>query len=118
MPRELANGQPRAPHLRDLGHERLAGLVAYHSGSRWEAGILGLSHDLSAFHPEVSVIADALTFCDMTTGPTGEHLTLGQRLADIERRHGSGSLVLQALRAAQPELERCVAVTELALGLR
>jgi len=101
-----------ATHLRDLGHERLARLVAYHSGSRCEAEILGLSADLAAFQPEVSVVADALTYCDMTTGPGGEPLTLGQRLDDIERRHGSGSLVMQALSAAQPELERTVVAIE------
>ena len=61
------------------------------------------------------MVADALTYCDMTTGPTGESLTLGQRLDDIERRHGSGSLVMQALRAAQPELVRCVAAIEAAM---
>jgi hypothetical protein len=61
------------------------------------------------------VVADALTYCDMTTGPMGEPLTLRQRLEGIERRHGSRSLVVQALRAAQPELERCVAVIEAAM---
>ena len=30
-----------ARHLRALGHERLARLVAYHSSARWEAEALG-----------------------------------------------------------------------------
>ena len=104
-----------ATHLRELGHERLARLVAYHSGSWWEAKLLGFSMNLAAFQPEVSVIADALTYCDMTTGPTGERLTLAERLDDIERRHGSASPVMQAMKGAQPELERSVAVIEAAL---
>ncbi len=77
--------------------------------------MLGLARDLTAFKSEVSVVADALTYCDMTTGPSGEPLTLVQRLDDIERRHGSGSLVMQALTAGQPELERSVGVIEAAL---
>jgi hypothetical protein len=101
-----------AVHLRALGHERLARLVAYHSGARCEAEVRGLAQDLKAFTAEASVVADALTYCDMTTGPTGELVTLGQRLDDIERRHGGGSLVMEALRRAQPELERCVGVIE------
>lgn len=104
-----------AMHLRTLGHERLARLVAHHSGSRWEAAMRGLAQDLTAFEAEVSVVANALTYCDMTTGPTGDHVTLGQRFDDVERRHGSGSLVMEALRRAQPELERCVGVIEAAL---
>jgi hypothetical protein len=40
---------------------------------------------------------------------------LVQRLDDIERQHGSGSVVMQALRAAQHQLERSVGVIEAAL---
>ena len=43
-----------ARHLRALGHERLARLVAYHSSARWEAEALGLSDDLAAFPREDS----------------------------------------------------------------
>jgi hypothetical protein len=104
-----------AMHLRALGRERLARLVAYHSGARWEAEIRGLAPALMVFQAEVSVVADALTYCDMTTGPSGDLVTLGERLDDVERRHGSGSLVMEALRRAQPELERCVGAIEAAL---
>jgi HD superfamily phosphodiesterase len=105
-----------AMYLRALGHERLARLVAYHSGARWEAEMRGLAQDLTAFDGEASVVADALTYCDMTTGPSGDPVTLDERLDDVERRPGSGSLVMEALRRAQPELERCVGVIE--AGLR
>ena len=65
-----------ARHLRALGHERLAQLVAYHSSARWEAEALGLSDDLAVFPREDSATADALTYCDMTTSPTGQRVTL------------------------------------------
>lgn len=60
-----------ARHLRSLGHERLARLIAWHSSAITEAPALGLSDELAAFPPEASATADALTYCDMTTGPAG-----------------------------------------------
>jgi hypothetical protein len=104
-----------ALHLRAVGRERLARLVAYHSGAIWEARLRELDQRLASFEPEVSVVADAQTYCDMTTGPAGELVTLAQRLTDVERRHGVDSLVMKALRGTQPELQRVVSVIEAAL---
>src|SRR3954470_8922356 len=47
-----------AMHLRSVGQKRLARLVAYHSGARWEAEARGFEDRLSAFDPEASVVAD------------------------------------------------------------
>jgi hypothetical protein len=104
-----------ARHLRKLGHERLAGLVAYHSGAWAEAALRGLAAELAEFHDEASATAMALTYCDMTTGAAGEPVTLAERLADVERRYGAGHVVTRSVRQATPELERCVEQVEASL---
>jgi putative nucleotidyltransferase with HDIG domain len=105
-----------AVHLRDVGRERVACLVAHHSGARWEAELLGLGKELAAFSVENSVVADALTYCDVMTGADGQRVTLDERVSDIERRHGVDSVVVQALLRARPELECCVRAVEAALA--
>jgi hypothetical protein len=75
--------------VRALGHERLARLVAHHSSARWEAEALGLAGELGAFPREDSATSDALTCCDMTTRPTGQRITLADRLAEIAERYGA-----------------------------
>jgi hypothetical protein len=109
-----------ARHLRVLGHERLARLVANHSSARWEAEALGLSDDLAAFPREDSPTADALTYCDMTTSPTGQRITLAGRLAEIAERYGAEHLVVRCLQRAHDHLAAAVRRTEerlLAAGL-
>ena len=101
-----------ARHLRALGHERLARLVAYHSSARWEAEALGLSDDLAAFPREDSATADALTYCDMTTSPTGQRITLAGRLAEIAERYGAEHLVVRCLQRAHDHLAGAVRRTE------
>ena len=61
--------------------ERLAGLVAYHSGAQAEAEFRGLVAELAEFEDEASATSMALTYCDMTTGAAGETVTLAERLA-------------------------------------
>ncbi|MBV9706717.1 MAG: HD domain-containing protein, partial [Chloroflexi bacterium] len=65
-----------AYYVRSLGYHRLASLVAHHSESRFEARLRGLEHLLDEFPRERSAVADALTYCDQTTGPTGLHVSL------------------------------------------
>jgi len=97
-----------ARHLRAIGHERLAGLVAYHSGARGEAELRGLSAELGEFHDEASATSMALTYCDMTTSAAGEVVTFAERLVDVEHRYGPGHVVAQSVRRARPEVERCI----------
>jgi hypothetical protein len=87
-----------ARHLRALGRERLAGLVAYHAGARAEAELRGLAAELAEFADEASATSTALTYCDMTTDAAGEPVTLAQRLADVERRYGAGHVVTRSIR--------------------
>src|SRR5712691_11153350 len=65
-----------ACYLRSLGYDRLASLVAHHSGACFEASLRGCEAALDEFPRERSALADALTYCDLTTGPTGEHISL------------------------------------------
>lgn len=90
--------------LRGLGHERLAALVAHHSAASFEARARGLTDALAEFPDEHSVISDALAYCDLTTGPTGQRVTIEDRLAEIVGRYGVDSLVGQALIEASETL--------------
>jgi hypothetical protein len=101
-----------ARHLRALGQEQLAALVAYHSGSRHEAELRGLAAELAAFDDEASDLSMALTYCDMTTDAIGAVVTFPERLADVERRYGADHLVPRALRRARPEIERSTRLVE------
>jgi hypothetical protein len=101
-----------ARHVRALGHERLARLIAYHSSARWEAEALGLADELAAFPLEDSATSDALTYCDMTTRPTGQRTTLADRLAEIAERYGAEHLVVRCLQRAHDHLASTVERTE------
>ena len=98
--------------MRALGHERLARLVAHHSSARWEAEALGLAGELGAFPREDSATSDALTYCDMTTSPTGQRITLAGRLAEIAERYGVEHLVVRCLERAYGHLAGAVQRTE------
>ena len=98
--------------LRAQGLERLASLVAHHSGARFEAAARGYAECLAAFSEEQSAVADALTYCDLTTGPNGERISVASRLHEIKVRYGPASLVAQAINAAGATLGAAVARTE------
>jgi hypothetical protein len=57
-----------ARFLRAQGKERLACLVAHHSGARFEAEERDLVEELAAFPVQDGPVMDALTFAHMTTG--------------------------------------------------
>ena len=97
-----------ARHLRALGHERLAGLVAHHTRAQHEARLRGLEVALAEFDDEASLVSAILASCDLTTGPSGERITSEQRLLDVETRYGEESPVTDGLRVAWPELMDCL----------
>ena len=94
------------------GQERLASLVAYHSGAFFEASTRGLAPALREFAEERSAVADVLTYCDLTTGPDGREVTPAARLADVESRYGEDSEVGRGMRAAARSLGELVARVE------
>jgi hypothetical protein len=92
-----------AGYIRSLGAERLAGLVAHHSEARFEIRLRGFATELATYEPQQSLVSDALTYCDLTTGPTGLPMTFEDRVAEVEQRYGDGEIV-DALRQATPYL--------------
>jgi HD domain len=99
--------------VRRAGQERLATLVAHHSGARFEAELRGLTTELEEFEEERSATADALTYCDLVTGPDGEPVDVEQRWAGIRHRYGQSHVSVIALEHAKPALltivKRCEA---------
>jgi putative nucleotidyltransferase with HDIG domain len=99
------HGLDGARYLRDIWHADpvLCRLVAHHSCALIEAEERGLAEVLrSEFEPGPQALADALTFCDMTTSPNGEQVHVGRRLAEIHDRYGPGHLVSRSMRRATP----------------
>jgi hypothetical protein len=99
------HGLDGARYLRDAQHAdpMLCRLVAHHSYAVIEAEERGLAHVMTReFAPSPQHLADALTFCDMTTSPDGEHVHVNHRLAEIHDRYGSGHLVSRFISRATP----------------
>jgi hypothetical protein len=97
-----------ARFLRSHGQERLASLVAHHSGARFEAEERGLVEELAAFPVEDGPLMDALTFADMTTGPAGQPMTLDERIDEIRRRYPPDDPVHRAIGRARPLLQAAI----------
>jgi hypothetical protein len=95
-----------ARYLRSLGApDRLCSLVANHTCARVEAEARGLVDALAREFPaEDSPLADALTFADMTTSPTGSPVTVEERIAEILERYAPGHVVHESIRKAAPDL--------------
>ena len=105
------HGLDGARYLRDVHHAdpMLCRLVAHHSCAVIEAEERGLSGVLRReFAEPPQSLADALTFCDMTTSPDGEHVQVDRRLAEIHDRYGSGHLVSRSIRRATPLILQAV----------
>jgi putative nucleotidyltransferase with HDIG domain len=98
--------------VRAAGHERLARLVAHHSGARYEARLRGIRDMAVEFPFENSALDQALTYCDLTTSPCGERVSLEQRIAEIQHRYGYDHLVSRAIRMGRREFERARDETE------
>lgn len=95
-----------ARHLRSIGaSERLCRLIANHTHAWVEAEARGLADTLAEEFPaEHSPIADALTYADLTTGPTGDRVAVEDRLAEILERYPAGHVVHESIRRASAEL--------------
>jgi HD superfamily phosphodiesterase len=89
------------PQASDL----LCRLVAHHSCAAIEAAVRGLDGPLcQEFEPVGGELAEALIYCDMTTGPDGQRMSVEQRLAEIHSRYGSNDPVTCALERSAPQL--------------
>jgi HD domain-containing protein len=101
-----------ARFLRAQGRERLASLVAHHSGARFEAEERGLVEELAAFPVEDGPVMDALTFADMTIGPAGQPMTLDERISEIRDRYPQDDPVHRAIVRARPLLQAAIDRTQ------
>lgn len=97
-----------ACYIGSIGHPRLASLIAHHSSARFEVQLRGLSKELVVFKDECSVLSDALTYCDFTTGPTGQEFTVEERFAEIATRYHDDELIQNALKQARPHITEAV----------
>jgi len=100
-----------ARYLRTTRHagEMVCRLVAHHSNAISEAEIRGIGAALSSeFRPPPRSLANALTFCDMTTGPDGQHMTAEDRIADIRARYDPRDPVFRALNRSEWQLNAAV----------
>jgi predicted hydrolase (HD superfamily) len=89
--------------LRKAGFEdRVCALVAHHTCAEIEAEERGFADKLKAFPRESSLVADALLYADMRTGPDGRDLSVGSRLDEIVSRYGEGHSVARFIQRARP----------------
>lgn len=106
-----------ARYLRDVhaADPALCRLVANHSCAVLEAAERGLAGELSDEFPLVnSVLDDALAYCDMTTTPNGNVVSVYDRLSEIRERYGPLSLVTRFTQKA----ESCLIASVTRTGFR
>jgi HD domain-containing protein len=94
-----------------LGADRVAALVAHHSGAAIESELRGLAEELAEFPDERGPVRDALWTCDMTTSPVGRPVTFDERLAEITERYGPEHPVPRAIAAAGDDIRRAIKET-------
>lgn len=93
-------------------------LVAHHSGSEFEASERGLPLPSEEFDVPDRVLLDALTYADMTTGPTGGRVTVDQRLDEILARYAPDHVVHRSVQRASSNLRSAVEATRKLARLR
>jgi HD domain len=104
-----------ARYLRDVhGADRvLCSLIAHHSCAVIEAEERGLAGELRREFPFASMLLnDALAYCDLTTDPSGNLVTVHDRLSEIRERYGPDSPVTRFTRKAEPSLLASVTRTD------
>jgi len=99
-----------ARYLRDITHAvpLICTLVAHHTCATIEAETRGLKGELLEEFPLDDAVTahllDALTYCDMSVGPTGETLTPECRLEEILARYRPDDPVHRSIARAAPTL--------------
>jgi len=74
---------------------RVVALVAHHSCAWAEAWLRGVSEELAVVPVPDPELLQALTFCDMTSGPTGELVTVNaHRSRPLLRGQAAGGHLL------------------------
>jgi hypothetical protein len=100
-----------ARYLRDVqdAEPLICSLVAHHTCASIEAKNRGMHNELETEFPPVDgLLADALTYCDMSTTPDGELTNVKERLDEILERYGSGTLIFDTMIEASPRIFEAV----------
>jgi len=82
----------------------VVGLFAWYTGAWFEADERGLLAELEEFDPPSEERLAALNLCDLATSPTGEGVTLPERIEEILRRYSAEHPVHRAVTRCQGEL--------------
>jgi putative nucleotidyltransferase with HDIG domain len=109
-----------ARYLRDLGwDDQVVTLVAHHSAAPVEAAERGLDAELLREFPEPTdrTRLELLWYCDMTTGPSGERVSVEDRLTEIRDRYGQEDVVTRFIERAEERLVAAVRGVESRLAL-
>lgn len=96
-----------ARYLRDVqrADDMLCRLVTHHSFAVIEAEERGLRGVLLREFPlPPRDLAEALAYCDTTTSPDGNPLSVHDRLAEIGTRYGPGHVVTRSVARSRPKL--------------
>jgi putative nucleotidyltransferase with HDIG domain len=93
--------------------DRICAIVAHHTSSPWEAQELGLSDALVEFRVKQPELIDAITYCDLSSSPTGSPVKPEARISEVLDRYGEDHIVHRAVSAARPYLlEACDRIEE------
>ena len=98
--------------LQAQGRERLARLVAHHSGARFEAAARGYAERLAEFSQERSAVGGRAHVLRSDDGPDRRAVSVAGRLGEIKVRYGPTSPVTRAITAATDTLTAAVARTQ------
>lgn len=102
--------------LTGLVEPEVVALVAHHSCAWVEAEIRGLSSQLEEMPQPNLELLDALTCCDMTSGPEGQSVDVDERINEVMRRYGPDSVVTRSIEGAADYLRDAVARAEAGAG--
>ncbi|MHB8334854.1 MAG: HD domain-containing protein [Acidimicrobiales bacterium] len=105
-----------AIRLEGMGEHRLACLVAHHGSGAAETALRGFSDEFAQFPREFSLVADILTYCDLSCGPDGTRLDLDTRLREIRTRYGADHVVVRGLEVSDSLIRDACSHVELLIN--
>lgn len=107
-----------ARYLRDAGlSETVVSLVAWHTGSIFEARELGLESDLREFAEPVGKDLDMLTMLDLSRGPDGRPSRDSERINEIRNRYTEQDPVYRSVSIGRQYLMNSSSRAKASLGL-
>lgn len=98
--------------VRELGWEELAPHIAHHSTARHEAETLGRQYreSFTAYSAPDPISHSLLWVANYTTSPTGEPVSITERLHEIMQHSPEHSSIARSLRRSLPDLQCAVTI--------